>query len=79
MNKTEAVFRTRDLNLASFLKAKNYSLLDVEKSGSIATFVFENDEDMQSLITSFYNDNEMVKANKLLSSQRDLKSLVHNL
>jgi hypothetical protein len=79
MNRTEEVFRTQDLNLASFLKAKDYSLLDVEKSGRVATFVFENDEDMQRIITSFYNDNEMVKANKLLNSHRDLKSLVHNL
>ena len=79
MNKTEKIFRTQDLYLASFLMARGVKLIKVEKSGSIATFVFENQEPMERVVTSFYNNKELVNANRLISSIRDLKSLVRNL
>ena len=79
MNKIETIFRTQDLYLASLLMARGDKLMKVEKSGSIATFVFENKEEMERVVTSFYNNKEIVNANKLISSIRDLKSLVHNI
>ena len=79
MNKTENVFRTQDLYLASFLMARGLKLIKVEKAGLVATFIFENKEQMDGLVTSFFNSNEMVNANRLICSLRDLKSLLHNL
>ncbi len=79
MNKTEIIFKTQDLYLSSFLMARGNKLLRVEKAGSVATFVFEKQEEMEMVVTSFYNNKELVNANKLISSIRDLKSLVHSL
>lgn len=79
MNKTENAFRTQDLYLASFLMARGLKLIKVDKAGLIATFVFENQEHLEKILTSFYNNDETVNANKLICSLRDLKSLVHSL
>jgi hypothetical protein len=79
MNKTENDFRTRDLYRASFLMARGLKLIRVEKTGSIATFIFENKDRIDEMVTSFYNNSEQVDANKLICAIRDLKSLVHNL
>jgi hypothetical protein len=79
MNKKGTIFRTQDLYLASFLMARELKLIKVEKAGSVATFVFENQEQIEEIVTSFYNNLELIGANKLICSIRDLKSLVHNL
>ena len=79
MNEKNNVFKTKDLYLASFLKARGIKLLKVEKFGSIATFHFENKDGMEKIITGFFNNKELVNANRLIGSIRDLKSLVHNI
>lgn len=79
MNKKENLFRTQDLYLSSFLMARGEVLIKVEKAGSIATFIFEKKKEMGKVVTSFYSNKELVNANKLISSIRDLKSLVHNI
>ncbi len=79
MNKTNTIYGTKDLYLASFLMTRGMKLIEVEKSGSIATFIFESKKEIGKVVISFYNNKELVNANKLISSIRDLKSLVHNL
>ena len=76
--KENKVFKTRDFYLACFLKAKDIKLIRTEKTGNIAIFHFEN-EKIEDLINGFYNDQEIISANKFINSIRDLKALVHNI
>ena len=76
--KENKVFKTRDFYLACFLKAKDIKLIRTEKTGNIAIFHFESRK-IEDLITGFYNDQEIISANKFINSIRDLKALVHNI
>ena len=79
MNKENNMFETQDLYLASFLKARGLKLLRVVNNGCMAIFYFECKDNMDKVVTSFYSDRELVNANRLIGSIRDLKSLVHNI
>ena len=79
MDIEDEFFETKDFYLACFLKARDRKLLKATKEGKLATFYFENKDDLKELIANFYNDSEMVSANRLINAIRDLKSLVHNI
>lgn len=80
MNRNEnEVFKTKDFYLACFLKTKDIKLIKTSKEGNISFFYFENEGNIEELITSFYGDNEMVPANKFINAIRDLKALIHNI
>jgi len=76
--KEDKTFKTKDFYLACFLKAKDIKLIRTEKAGSIVIFHFESKK-IEDLINGFYNDQEMISANKFINSIRDLKALVHNI
>jgi len=64
--------RITDLNIAAFLLAKGYQLLDFQP-GHRATFVFDAP---QQVIASYFSDDDLVNARRLLDALRGLKGLV---
>ena len=42
--KNKKIYKTRDLGCATYLKAKNYELQSIEKTGKLLTFCFEDNE-----------------------------------
>lgn len=67
-----------DFYLSAYLKAKGLKLLDVERNGRRATFIFEDRNDRKELIKSFYN-NGMVQINAFKNAIQDLKAATFNL
>jgi len=74
-NKTYA---STDFYLSAYLKARGLKLLDVERDGRRAIFVFEDREDRKELIKSFYNDGT-VEVNAFKNAIQDLKAATYNL
>ena len=79
MNIRDDLFGTSEFYLAAFLKAKDIKLIKTIKQGNKAIFHFEDKANLEELINSFYNGNEMVPANRFVNSIRDLKALSHNI
>ena len=79
MKKENRMYQTQDLYLAAFLKARGLKLVRIGRRGNIALFFFEHTDDIPRILTSFYNGKELINANNLIGSIRDLKSIFHNL
>jgi len=77
--KNKGEFLTRDFYLACLLKAKDVLLIRAVKQDRITTFHFENKDNLSELIRNFYNDTEMVSANKFINAIRDLKAYTYNI
>lgn len=71
-------YASTDFYLSAYLKAKGLKLLDVERNGRRATFIFEDRNDRKELIKSFYNDG-MVQINAFKNAIQDLKAATFNL
>jgi hypothetical protein len=71
-------YSTTDLWLASYLKANNLRITDIEREGRRVTFIFEDREDREQLVKDFFNDG-LIKVNALKNAFQDLKSVVFNL
>lgn len=70
------IYKTVDLYLGAFLKARGIELLDVDRADRRVTFLFKDGAEVQKLVTGFYNDAEVgVSAYK--NALRDLKSLIY--
>ena len=76
-NKDE--FLTRDFYLAAFLRAKDIRLIKATKKNKITSFHFSNTDNLDELIRNFYNDSEMVSANKFINSIRNLRAYSYNI
>lgn len=72
----QKIYRTTDLYLAAFLKAKNW-FVRLERDGSRCTFTFIDDKDLKKDIESFFNDGE-VGANSYKNAIQDLKTMMYN-
>jgi len=80
MNKTgrNESYASTDFYLSAYLKTKGLKLLNVERDGRRAIFVFEDRGDRRDLIKSFYNDG-MVSINAFKNAIQDLKAATYNL
>ncbi len=76
--KEERRYATSDFYLASFLKAKDLRLVDLEREGRRTTFIFEDSDGRKELIREFYN-NGTIKVNAFKNSIQDLKAIIYNL
>ena len=70
-------YRTCNLYLAAFLKAKGYCLVDKEQEGNKSFFVFKDQTDRPQVVNSYFNDGE-VKVLYFKNALRDLKTILHN-
>jgi hypothetical protein len=72
------IYRTSDLHLAAFLKAKGMRILDTTKSGGKSTFVFSDEGNSKELIQEFFNDG-LVSVTAFKNALQDLKTMVYNI
>lgn len=70
-------YRTSDLYLSAFLKAKGMRLLDKRRDGEKFVFIFDDRADRQQLIREFFNDG-MVNITAFKNAIQDLKTMVFN-
>lgn len=78
MIKTADTYRTSDLYLSAFLKAKGLRLLDKQRSGNRFIFIFDDRDDRKELIQEFFNDG-MISITAFKNAVQDLKTLVFNV
>jgi hypothetical protein len=76
--KVADTYRTSDLHLAAFLKAKGMRILDTTKNGRRSTFVFYDKGNSKELIQEFFNDG-MVSITAFKNALQDLKTMVFNV
>ena len=72
-------YKTSDLYLAAFLRAKGEELENIEKNGPKMTFVFKKDhEELKDEIIKFYNAQGSIEPLKFIDAIRNMKSLTFN-
>ena len=74
---TMETYRTSDLYLSAYLKAKGLKLWDKHKTGDKFVFIFEDRDDRQQLVRDFFNDG-MVSITVFKNAIQDLKTMVFN-
>ena len=70
-------YKTSDLYLSAFLKAKGLRLLDKRRAGEKYVFIFDDRPDREELIREFFNDGQ-VNITAFKSAIQDLKTMVFN-
>lgn len=76
--KIRSLYRSSDLYLAGFLKAKGLYLEGIEKDGDKITFVFRGDSKrIQESVNGFYNDSS-VGVLSFKAALHDLRSIIFN-
>ena len=77
MNLSESAiqpFETSDLNLASFLRCRGYTILDILRQNGRATFVFADSREVRRAILDYANDGK-VGVRSFCNTLRDLKGI----
>lgn len=75
--KTMNTYRTSDLYLSAYLKAKGLRLLDKQRNGHKFIFIFDDRSDRKKLIQEFFNDGT-VSITAFKNAIQDLKTMVFN-
>lgn len=74
---TMRTYRTSDLYLSAFLKARGMKLKDKRRNGNKFVFIFDDRDDRKELIQEFFNDG-MVSITAFKNAIQDLKTMVFN-
>ena len=74
----DETYTSTDFYLSAYLRAKGLKLVNVERDGRRAIFVFRDRRDRKDLIKSFYNDGT-VSVNAFKNAIQDLKAATYNL
>lgn len=70
---------TKDLNHAAYLIAKNQKLQDSKPDNDNRFwFVFEDDEEIETLTKEYYMNDGIVKVQDFINAQKTLKNLIRN-
>ncbi len=70
-------YKTSDLYLSAFLKARGMRLTDKQRNGHKFVFIFNDRADRKELIQEFFNDG-MVSISAFKNAIQDLKTMVFN-
>ena len=70
-------YKTSDLYLSAFLKARGMRLTDKQRSGHKFIFIFDDRGDRKALIQEFFNDGT-VSITAFKNAIQDLKTMVFN-
>ncbi len=73
----EAFFRTSDLNLASFLRCRGFTIQELAAQGSRTIFAFADAPELRRAILEFANDGS-VGVRSFCSAVRDLKAITRS-
>lgn len=74
----QELYKTTDLYLASFLKAKSWFVRIEKEQDGKCTFIFVDDPDLREDIVSYFNDGE-IGVNRFKNCLQDLKTLMYNV
>ena len=68
------LFETSDLNLASFLRCRNFSIEDIKRQNGKTTFLFIDSIELHRAVLEFANDGP-VPVRAFCNTVRDLKGI----
>lgn len=77
MNPSQALqnlFETSDLNLASFLRCRSFSIEDIKRNNGKTIFVFGDSADLHRAVLDFANDGA-IGVRSFCNTVRDLKGI----
>jgi Domain of unknown function (DUF5659) len=77
MNYVEGIrhlFETADLNLASFLRCRNFTIEDIQRKNGKTIFVFVDSADLHRAMLDFANDGS-IGVRSFCNTVRDLKGI----
>ncbi|MFH2146006.1 MAG: DUF5659 domain-containing protein [Candidatus Omnitrophota bacterium] len=74
---TMNTYKTSDLYLSAFLKARGMRLKDKFRNGNKFVFIFDDRDDRKELIQEFFNDGS-VSITAFKNAIQDLKTMVFN-
>jgi len=78
-NEQNKQFTLSDFYLASFLRAKDFRLLNIIKDNPRRVlFVFEDTRDRQNLIEDFLYGRAFIEPKSFVSAIKELKQLLHS-
>ena len=82
-NNTIEKFKTSNLNLATFLTVKDFTLLKILNGSKRKTFIFEDTPELRELVRvfNFGKDNDpelMVDGRKVLGALREMKTRLYS-
>ena len=67
-------YDTSDLNLASFLRCRNFSILDIRRQNGKTTFAFADSSELRLAILDYANDG-LVAVRSFYNTVRDMKGI----
>jgi len=67
-------YETSDLNLASFLRCRNFSIVEIKRQSGKTTFAFTDNDELRTAILDFANDGE-VRVRSFCNTVRDMKAI----
>lgn len=68
-------FETTDLNLASYLRCRSFTIKEISRQNGKALFCFDGSPEIRSAILEYANDG-VVQVRSFCNTLRDLKALV---
>lgn len=68
-------YRTSDLYLSAFLRAKGVIIQNINRKNGKVIFIFQNDGKIQDLINKYFNDSD-VPVLRFKAALRDLRSII---
>lgn len=67
-------YETSDLNLASFLRCRNFSIIDIRRQNGKATFAFADSTQLRQAIVDYANDGP-IGVRSFCNTVRDMKAI----
>ena len=71
----QVTFETSDLNLASFLRCRDFTIKDIRRKDGKALFAFTESAELREAMLEFANDGP-VRVRSFCNTLRDLKAIV---
>lgn len=71
---TPPLFETSDLNLASFLRCRDFTIQDIRRENGRAVFVFADSPELHCAVLEFANDG-LIPVRSFSNTLRDLKAI----
>lgn len=68
-------FETSDLNLASFLRCRDFTIKDIRRGNGKTIFVFDDSPGLRRAMLEFANDGP-IPVRSFFSTLRDLKAII---
>ena len=74
-NGARSIFETSDLNLASFLRCRDFTITDIRRRDGKAFFAFAESAELRKAMLEFANDGP-IPVRSFCNTLRDLKAIV---